>query len=230
MSSADLARYFLAKEPGEPPELQRAAVYRRLVRANLRSGAAYAFPATRSLLGEDGFTALIADFLEAGGPRTSFYHDIPLDLVGWAEAAEHPLADLLQWEWLRIVAGRHPADLDALAAEPGTGGEIRPNPTMQIGVYSRPVEKISPETPEPEPYASVMAYLVWRRPETDRIETHKVGLLLARALALAAEAPATADVLADRLAAEIAGIDRSAILESLAALERELRERDGVLP
>jgi hypothetical protein len=227
VSDPALAEYFLAREPSQLPAVERIDVYRRLVRANLRSVISNAFPETREVLGPEKFELLFEEFLHAGGPNTPFYRDIPGDLVSWAGTLEHPLADLLQWEWLETTAARHPADLELLP--PIDPLLIRPNPTMQLAVYSRPVDEFSAENPQPQPFSSPMAYLVWRRPRTDETETHRVGILLARGLALAAEQPQTAEAIAELLSAEAPGLDRSVILSSLREVERELRSREGIL-
>jgi hypothetical protein len=215
MSEAELTDYLLRKEPGVLPPLARAETYRRLVRSNLSTVLTNAFPDVREQFGEARFQELCGQFLEEGGPSTPFYRDIPGDLVLWAGTREHPLASALQEEWLEIVAARHPAELDTL--EPIPRPLIRPNPTMQIGVFTR------------DEGEGPLAHLFWRRPKNDETELHRTGLLLARALAYAAEEPASAEVLADRLAAETPQLTREAIFDALSALEKELREREGIL-
>ncbi len=211
-----LARYFLAEAEGHST-LPRAPVYRSLVRGSLKN----------AIIGDEGFETLVERFLDAGGPSTSLYRDIPGDFVRWALESEHALADLMQWEWLEIVAARHPADLDAMA--PLDEGLIRPNPTMQIALYQRPVESIDAETPDPDPFDAPVAYLVWRRPKTDAIESEQVGLLIARALALASESPSTVAELASQVAAEAPGLEAEAIERALDETCRALRGRDGVI-
>lgn len=235
MSDAALTRYFLdaSPSPAERPEVPRIDVYRRLVRAAFRATITNAFSDSRAALGEEIFDAMLSAFLEAGGPNTPFYRDIPGDLVAWAMSTDYLYADLLQWEWLELVAARHPAELDALANTPAPRGLWRPNPTMQLAAYARPVEEITREQSAPPAYAAPMAYLVWRRPYTDETETHKVGLLLARGLAHAASSPEpellSVDTIADLLASETPEVDRAAILDGLHALEAELRAREGLL-
>lgn len=230
MSDASLTRYFLDSGAGTA-EFPRIDVYRRLVRSAFRSTISGSLSDARTALGEEKFDALLNDFLHAGGPSTPLYREIPGDLVAWAMNSEHPYADLLQWEWLELVAARHSADLDALVEDPGPPDRWRPNPTIQLAAYARPIEAISPEQPDPPAYEAPMAYLVWRRPHTDETETHKVGLLLARGLALAASSPEpmSAEVIANLLASEAAGVSRGSILEGLRALEAELRAREGLL-
>jgi hypothetical protein len=220
-----LARYFLSERESEAP-LPRARVYRQLVRGSLRA-ALDEFPMTVDVLGEDRFRALVDRFLDAGGPSTSLYRDVPADLVAWAQEIEHPLADLLQFEWLDLVAARHPADLDEIAR--GDAGLVRPNPTIQIGVFGRPVDEMSAESPEPVPFEAPIAYLVWRRPKTDEIERERVGLLVARALACAMEAPVTVKALSERLGEEVPGLALDEVEASLEEACRGLRARDGLL-
>src|SRR5262245_44858534 len=107
MADADFARYILEKKPPDTPPFARADVYRRLVRGAFRGVFTAAFPKTNALFDADELEALLGDFLDAGGPSTPFFRDIAGDLVAWAGHIEHPLADLLQWEWLEKVAARH---------------------------------------------------------------------------------------------------------------------------
>lgn len=207
----------------------RVAVYRRLVRENLRTVVDNAFPVARAILGARFDAELFDGFLADGGPRTSYYRQIPGDLVAWALAREHPYADLLHYEWLELLAARHPADIDAPATD---DGRVRPNPTLQMGVYGRPVHVMSREQPDPAPFAAPSAYLVWRRPRTDEVVFHRVGLVIARAIELASRAagdgaPLTAAELAERVAVE-AGLAPPVIRAALDAALAELRSREGI--
>jgi hypothetical protein len=100
---------------------------------------------------------------------------------------------------------------------------------MQLAVFLRPVEKITREDRSPERFASPMAYAVWRRPRTDEIEMHRMGLLLARGLALAATSPMSLEAVADRLAAETPDLSPEAIRAGLTELQRELSAREGII-
>lgn len=225
--STALARFVLAEAPAIPPPVPRAEVYRRLVRTNFDTVITNAFPVTEEVLGEGNFGRLIAAFLDAGGAKTSFFREIPGDFVEWVSAIEHPYADLMQYEWLDLLAQRHPADLDAIARS--SADLIRPNPTMQIGVYRRPVHLIGREEPSPEPYAAEMAYLVWRRPIDDEIEFHRAGLLMASALAHAACEPASVGELAVRVHPRAPELALEDIARALDELCGDLRRRDGLI-
>lgn len=219
---AELAAYFRGEGPA--PALERAALYRRLVHDNLGAVIDNAFPVTRAILGERFGPEVFEPFLSAGGPATPYYREVPGELVAWAQAASHPWADLLHYEWLELVAARHPADVDAPVAPDGS---IRPNPTLQLGVYGRPVHLLSAARPEVPPFPAPSAYLVWRRPRTDQVVFHRVGLVVARALELAAAEPLGLEALAVRVAAE-ARLDPSVIRASLASTFDELRVLDGI--
>jgi hypothetical protein len=225
MDDRAFAGYLLAKEDAPEPE-PRMAVYRNLVRTGMSSAIEGVFSKTESILGEDGFADLIARFLESGGPTTSLYRDVPGDFVRWAEESQHPLADLIQWEWLDLVAQRHPADLDH---HPRSHGAVVPNPTLQVGVYGRPVEKMGAEHPSPASFDSPIAYLVWRRPLTDETAFHRAGLLLVRGLGYASQEPMTPAAIAQRLAADAPDLDPREIEAGFARLCDALRARDGLL-
>lgn len=250
----ELARYFLAGESTAHEDVgaeahedvgtvhedvgtlgmprSRAEVYRRLVRANLSAVIGNAFPVARAIYGPRLDAEVIAPFLAAGGPSTSYYRQVPGDLVRWAVQAQHPHADLLHYEWLELVAARHPADVDAWHTEPrpgpsaDTAAPVELNPTLQLGVYTRPVHLISSEMPSPEPFDTPSAYAVWRRPRTDAVVFHRLGLVLARALEHALVAPQPLETLA-RAVAEESGLDAAVIAPALAAVVRELAGRDG---
>ena len=221
-----LVQSVLAREV-RPLELPHAEVYRGLVRGNLRSVIRNAFPVTIEVEGDEAFDARVEDFLEAGGPTTSLYRDIPGDVVDWALESGQPLADLMHYEWLELVAARHPADLDALADTDVEG--VRLNPTLQFGMYQRQVHLLSAKRPELPEEPSPVVYLVWRRPRTDELAFHRIGLLLARALAYAQVHGGDRSSLIDRLMDDHPELDRDAIVERLGETLDALAERDGIL-
>ena len=248
----ELARYFLATEPETHEDVgaeahedvgaeahdvrtlgiprARADVYRRLVRANLGAVIGNAFPVARAIYGPRLDAEIIAPFLAAGGPSTSYYRQVPGNVVRWAMQAQHLHADLLHYEWLELVAARHPADVDAWHAAPSTSSDdpstVDLNPTLQLAVYTRAVHLISADMPSPEPFSTPSAYAVWRRPRTDVVVFHRLGLVLARALEHAVAVPQPLDTLA-RAVAEESGLDAAVITPALAAVVRELASREG---
>jgi hypothetical protein len=247
----ELARYFLAAGSGAHEDVggeahedagseahedvgtlgiprERADVYRRLVRANLSVVISNAFPVARAIYGPRLDAELITPFLAAGGPSTSYYRQVPGDVVRWAVRAEHPHAELLHYEWLELVAARHPADVDAwhAAPRPGAASPVDLNPTLQLAVYTRPVHLISADTPSPEPLATPSAYAVWRRPRSDAVVFHRLGLVLGRVLEHALTTPQPLDTLVRAVAAE-SGLDAAVIAPALAAVVRELAGREG---
>lgn len=225
--SDDFVRYVLAPTAAAGPlPWQRADVYRDLVRESLRAVIVNAFPVSGEILGAEAFEQLFSDFLAAGGPQTSFYRDVPGDLVSWALDVEQPLSDLLHYEWLELLAARHPADLDQPATP--TDGSVHVNPTMQLGVYRRPVHQMCRAEPAPAPFPIPNTYLVWRRPITDEVVFHRAGLLIGRAIELAAEAPLSLEALVLRLTREAEGVGSHVIRASLERTFAEIAERDGL--
>lgn len=219
--------YLLAHDAGAPP-LPKAEVYRSMVRAGLLDAVKDTLPVTRSVLGDEGFAALVARFLAAGGPKTPLFHAIPGDLVAFAISADEPFADLMHYEWIDLLAARHPFDLDRRA--PANDGKLHVNPTMTCGVYARPVHTISAENPSPEAFRTPSAYLVWRRPISDKVVFHRAGLLIARGIEILSETPLAIEELARRLKDEAEGLDVTAICAALDEALGDLRERDGILP
>ena len=106
---------------------------------------------------------------------------------------------------------------------------MRLNPTLQFGMYQRQVHLLSAARPELEPEAAPIVYLVWRRPRTDQIAFHRVGLLLARGLAYAQVHGGDAPSLVSRLLQDHPELDRVDIAARLSETREALRERDGVL-
>jgi hypothetical protein len=217
-------RYLRARQaPAEPP-MKGAEVYRRLLRANLQTVIDNAFPVARRILSAQDFGDLFAAFLEERGPSTPYYRDVPGDLVAYAESVEHPYADLLDYEWVELVARRHPARVEQL--RPGTDGLLRANPTLQIRIYSRPVHEMSEALPRPEPFDVPMAYLIWRRPD-EEVVFHRAGLIIARAVELLLEAPAELTSLCRHLAGET-GLGERDLDRALREAFREIALRDGI--
>jgi hypothetical protein len=203
----------------DPP---RVELYRRMVRENLSTVFDNAFPVTRGALGPEAWAALVDATLAGGGPRSPLYSAAPAALVAHTRETGHAYAELLEYEWLELLAARHPADLDALSADaPETL-----NPTMQLGVYMHAVERVRDAAPALERLAAPTAYLVWRRPRTDEVVFHRAGLVLARALELWAERGVDAAVAA--VAGE-SGLMPDGIRRALDAGLAALRAREGVV-
>ena len=217
--------YLLERQPAAPP-IAGAEVYRRLTRANLESVIENAFPVSLELVGQETFDDIVAAFLEAGGPSTPLYRDVPGDFVTWALESQLEIVDLLHFEWLELVAERHPADLERL--QTSSNARVVTNPTMQVGVYLRPVHLIRAGEPWPEPFSTPMAYLVWRDPEGE-VRTRRVGLLIARALAVVSKRPLTRAALLRQLAKENPGVDAKEVGERLTAAFAELYAEGGLL-
>jgi hypothetical protein len=107
--------------------------------------------------------------------------------------------------------------------------EVHLNPTLQFGMYQRQVHRLSAQSPEVAIQSAPVIYLVWRRPRTDEIAFHRVGILLARALAHAQVTPSDPESLVDRLLAEQPTLERDAVSKSITDTLALLRARDGVL-
>ncbi len=223
--------YVTARGRGAPAglssRLPNAGLYRRLARANLRAVVDNAFPVAVSVLGEEGWGDLFDRFLEAGGPTTSLYRDVPGDLVVWAAEAGHPYADLLHYEWLELLAARAVAPASGTDASTPGGRALRPNPTLQVGVYERPVERISASNPTPAPFDVPHVYLVWRRPTSDEVCFHRMGLTLGQIVARVALEGAEPAVLA-REVAQAAGWEPAALLARVREALDALTRREGL--
>ncbi|MCK6548388.1 DNA-binding domain-containing protein [Myxococcota bacterium] len=230
------AEYILRADPPTTPPFANADLYRRFVRKTISRAIRQACPKAAELLGDDAFVALMTRFFAAGGPKTPYFRDLPGDFVDWVVETDEPLSDLFQWEWLHRVAERDPADLDVFFA-PGAGPGLQDrvvvvNPTIQVGLYGREVDRLSPETRVVDTFTEARAFLVWRVPETDDVETDVAGLLLFRALAIASEAPAPIpiDALHAALVREAPTIDPAELQSRVDAFLASLAARLGVRP
>jgi uncharacterized protein len=225
MLSARLREMFMA-DPGALAK--RRALYRRLVRANIASVIENAFPVAHSMVGGAEFGQWLDRFLDQCGPTTPLYRDIPGDFVDWARVAALPNADLLQYEWMELVAARHPADLEAIAKRLGPA-ESMVNPTMQIQSFSRPVHCLSAESPSLKPFAVPQTYLVWRTPIEDQVVFEKVGPLLGRLVQAARDGEIQLSDLTSVAVDCVPEPNRAMVRAQLTEGCRSLGRRSGVL-
>lgn len=208
--------------------IANAAIYHRMVHANLSTVIANALPVTVSILDEDAMSELIEHFLADGGPETPLYRDVPGDFVAWATRDGHAYADLMGYEWLELIAARHPADADDMP--PLSDPElVRLNPTIQVGVYSRAVHQLRPEQVEVEQFGVPKAYLVWRRPLTDEVCFHRVGLVLAQTLGVASAEPTDIPSMVRTTINQLPAVDSRQLTAALIDLVALMRCKEGVL-
>lgn len=101
-------RVCFAKEPSES-DLERLGsrdrwlVYRELVRSRLQHVSAVALSRTREAVGVAGFEAAFADWLAAGGPKTRYLREVPIELAEhaiptWEQGQPAWVADLARFE------------------------------------------------------------------------------------------------------------------------------------
>lgn len=227
MAGEALVRYALAAKPGEPP-LPRSDLYRELTRNIQREILEVAFPRTRGVLGADGLETLMTRFLEDGGPSTLQYPRVPDDLVSWARAVEYPYWDLLDFERSSVRAERHLAEIDSLRL-PRRDEELALNPTLQVSSYARPVHEITVGNPDPQPSASPIVYLAWRKPQSDEVARQRVGLVVGRCLGLLGTARMTEEEWVERALDRETDQDRLVLRKALEETFSDLTARAGIV-
>jgi hypothetical protein len=227
----ELARYFLADEAkthedvAEAHDLRtlgipraRADVYRRLVRLASPRVISNAFPVARAIYGPrlDAEVMARRSWPPAGRPPRT----IAKSRATWCAGPCRPstrtpsCCTTSGWSWWPARATRPTWTPGTPEPRPGASVDaawpVDLNPTLQLAVYTRPVHLISADVPSPEPFATPSAYAVWRRPRSDVVVFHRLGLVLARALELAQAAPQPVEAPRRAVAAE-AGLDAAVI-------------------
>ena len=228
MPGESLVRFVLDRFPESPP-FSRADLYRRLTRNIHRDILETAFPRFLSVFGSSALESMMDAFLDSSAPQTLQYPRLPDDLVHWARQTDQPSADLLDYERAAVRAERHPAELDSLHA-PGPNGLGRLNPTLDVCVCERSVHEISAAHPEPTQSGGAVVYLSWRRPRTDEVARHRVGIHLGRALGLLGLEPLTPAVWVDQAIQRAPSqLEPDAFRVALLAMHESIRQREGIL-
>lgn len=166
-----------ALRKGEPSprgiEESRFNVYRRLVYNNLRGFIDQCFPIARGLLGDEAWNALCRAFFEEGHCLSPLFKDIPETYLDWIEGqANRPewLHDLMHYEWLELAAYQHSADIDDTYEDTSVDTllqtwqavHVRLNPTLQLGLYPRPVHNFAINHPIPDADGHWYGFVVFR--------------------------------------------------------------------
>lgn len=133
---------------------RRLQVYCHNMRSNLTEALSAVYPVTRRLVGEEFFTAVAWDYIQAHPSRTGNIQDyggaFPRFLAGYGPASSLPyLSDVAALEWRHLESAlappHRPLDVNALAQVPEerqTGLHFRLQPAARILCSPHPVLSI----------------------------------------------------------------------------------------
>ncbi len=219
-----------------PPDIEprRMAVYRELFRATLDSLLTANFPVIRKTLGNDAWTALVADFHREHRCTTPLFTEIAPEFIGWLAdtLGRHPpwLPELAHYEWMELRAQiddaplpPHDPDDDLLAGVPMLSPQAWPL------AYAWPVDRIGPSLQPSTPPAEPTLVLV-RRDTAMQVHFAKLSPLAFRLLQMIeADEGHSGQTLIDALADEAGLPDDAAFAHDARAMLQRLRDEGTVI-
>ena len=230
------------RDPAQPPPAgiaaERLALYRQLIVNNIDRALARAYPVLQRLLGEDSWTALLADYLARHRSPEPLFHRVAADFLAFLDAQRGPacgdppwLQELAHYEWIELAL--------ALAEDPpapplnrhGDLLEGRPLLTPQCATlaYEWPVHRLAPDYLPMQP-PSVPSYLVVFRDAQSAVQFLEVTAVTARLLTLIEEQPQqTGRALLEQIAEDLQQDDPEAVIEAGSEILQTLRGRGIVL-
>lgn len=155
--------------------LERLAVYRQLVRGNLREALELSIPRSIARMGSL-FDEYFDRFLSEQGPRTHYLRDVTPELLDfcaplWERDARVPsyLLELARHEALHIQVSAMPAlPRGHVAAGLSLDQGVRLSEALQLVRYRHAVHELPADATEgAEPTARAVSLLVYRSPEHD---------------------------------------------------------------
>lgn len=205
---------------------QAMAVYRRLVRGNFHSAIRRALPITKRLVAEADLDELIDLFLASSPPHVRALWQAPAAFSAWCAEQSlerwHPaLPELIHFECVELEVLYTPdATVLASPALPTLASRIEADPSARLLAYRFPVHRMTLERAQfPEASATPNFLVVWRADEKMRCQD--VSTATAKLLLYCGTALCVAEGL-DQLRAEAnAELDVDAILQELAALQKQ---------
>ena len=205
-----------------PFALDRMQVYRELLFNNVCSFINLVYPVARSLLPEQQWQQLLADFFRESQNQSPLYNDISLQFREFLTEKQHPilfeypwLAELLQYEWLELY-------LDTLEIEDVTlNAELNWQLTTQVWVlvYQYPVYQWSINQINIDPAPS--AIMVWRN-KHDRVCVEILTPLFAYLIEQLAQQPLPRIALAEFIQQIIPDLSFSEVNTQLDELAEDL--------
>lgn len=203
------------RDPHQPAPAGVAAkridVYAELLFNNLRGFIDACCPICHEIVGEPRWTELIRAFYIEHRCHSPLFRDIPREFVHWLR--DHPqqptdlppfIADLAHYEWLELAADVHPAQVAPTSGQNEVLNiSLQANPTLQLGIYAWPVQKIGmafqPDAPDTTPTC-----LAVYRHHRDTVHFTQLNPLSAHLLGLLQAQPLTGQAALAQLASDAA--------------------------
>jgi hypothetical protein len=214
----------------------RVAIYRSLVRNNLRGLLGTCFPVLRAVLGASAWAALVDDFLRRHRARTPLFTRLPeefLDFLMRERSAPYDpayLRELAAYEWLELEVDQDPRELadvpvdvtaDVCCDVPVV------NPLARLAVYAHPVHRIVPNW-QADGRPTEPTFLVVYRGRDARVHFAELTAATARLFEAVSDNPRehTGNALLDLLAVASGRSDRAQFLAYGRAALHDLRTRE----
>ncbi len=194
---AGFAAYLRDPATAAPPadvDPVRAAVYARLVQANVEALLGQSFPVLKSVCVPDRWQSLVRDFLARHRAHTPLFPRLPQELVGFLASgarASDPawLAELADYEWLETECAQDPREIDEGSRIDAAADLLDDvpvlNPLARPRAYRHPVHTIAPGRIPAAPSAEPVWLVVYRRRD-DRVAFLQLNAVTARLVELLA--------------------------------------------
>lgn len=225
-----------------PPDIEdrRMGIYRELFFKNISGLLESAFPVLRKLLGDDGWSTLVRDFMVEHRARTPLFLELSqelLEYLGTTRAARRTddppfLLELAHYEWVELALGVSDDEPDPSHADPN--GDLLDgcpvvSPLAWNLTYRFPVHRIGPDF-RPSAPPDAPTHLVVYRNRAERIEFLEINAVTQRLLTLLKEdPPRTGRAALLAIAAELAHPAPEQVVAAGAGMLADLRRRDVVL-
>jgi hypothetical protein len=213
---------------------RRLRIYADLFFNNVSSLLGSTFPVVRAVLGNEGWDALVRDFLRAHEARTPVFTEVARELLRYLDArpgAGHGdppwLRELAHYEWLELALQLSTDRPDDLPHDPA--GDLRTDapalsPLVWPVAYDWPVHRIAPGA---IPAGPAPTYLLLHRDAAGDVQFHQLGPVAFHLLHRLGEAGhGSGEAVLRALAADVGSDDPDALVdEGLALLERYRTDR-----
>lgn len=238
----EFAAHIRDPEHAPPPagiEDRRLNIYRELFYNNLRDLLGRSFPVIRRILGDEGWSRMVRDWLVQHRARTPLFLELPREFLGYLEderdAPDDPpfLAELAHYEWVELALSIDERDCDDSGIDRDgdlLGGHPVLSPLAWSLAYTWPVHRISPEFQPAEPPAEPTRLVVYRdrADEIGFLEINPVTARLLELLERAVGASSGRDCLL-QIATELGHPSPDTVVAAGAAILEDLRARDVIL-
>jgi hypothetical protein len=170
----------------------RAAVYARLVQANVEALLGQCFPVLKSVCAADHWQSLMRDFLARHRAHTPLFPRLPQELVTFLASSARTAdpawyAELADYEWLETECAQDPREIDALARVDLDADLLDDvpvlNPLARPRAYRHAVHTIAPGRIPDAPGAEPVWLVVYRRRD-DRVSFLQLNAVSARLVEL----------------------------------------------